>query len=68
MGMRHDDPINGPLLTLIHFCVLYYFSNVFPSCVFSSLADDINIFNPTHVVPLTYDHFSFQLAFVALVV
>jgi hypothetical protein len=57
MGMRHDDPIIGLLFAIIHFFVLCYFSNVFPSCVFSSLADDTYIFNPTHVVPLTFDHF-----------
>jgi hypothetical protein len=34
----------------------------------SFLADDTHILNPTHVVPIAFDHFVFQLASMALVV
>jgi hypothetical protein len=55
MGMCHDDSIIRPLFALIHFCVIFqmFFLHVF----FPSLADDTYIFNPTHVVPFTFDHF-----------
>jgi hypothetical protein len=68
MVMHKDDPFVGPLFVFVHFRVLHYFLNVFPSCLFHSLANDTHIFNLTNVVPFAFDHFLSQLAFMGLAI
>ncbi len=53
---------------LAHFCVLHYFSNVFPLCFFIFLADDTHILNPYHVIAITFDHFVSQLVSMGLAI
>ncbi len=62
------DPLASPFFALAHFRVLCSSSNVFPSYLFPSLIHDTHILSLAHVVPLTFDHSIFQLAFVGLVV
>jgi hypothetical protein len=53
---------------LVHFHILRGFLNIFPSCLFPSLANDTHKIGSTHVVPLAFDHFVSQLVFLGLVV
>jgi len=53
---------------LVHFHVLRGFLNIFPSCLFPSLANDTHNIGLDHVVPLAFDHFVSQLVFLGLVV
>ncbi len=68
MGTCQGDPLVGPFFTFVHFCTLHYFSRVFPSCLFPSLASDTHIFGPTHVISFAFNHFASQLAFIGLYV
>jgi len=58
----------GLFFMLVHFCVLYYFSNVFPLCFFIFLVDDTHILNLTHVVAIAFDHFVSRLASMGLAI
>jgi hypothetical protein len=61
-------PLMDLFMHLFIFCVLQCSSNVFPSCLFCSLVDNTHILNLAYVIPLVFDHFVSQLAFVGLTI
>jgi hypothetical protein len=46
MGIHQGDPFGRALFTLAHFKALRFIANNFPSCLFPSIVDDIQIINP----------------------
>jgi hypothetical protein len=61
-------PLLGFFFVLAYFHDLCCFSNIFPFCIFPSLINDTNIFSLAHVVPLAFDHFVSQFAYVGLTI
>jgi hypothetical protein len=56
MGIHQGDPLKGALFTLAHFKTLCYIARCFPSCLFSSIVNNIHIICPPSIVSYVYEH------------
>ncbi len=61
MGTCQNDPLKRALFTLAHFKALRFITNHFPSCLFSSIANDTHIISPPFIISSTYEHFKIKL-------
>jgi hypothetical protein len=57
MGTCQGDFLGGILFTLAHFKALCCTVSHFPSCLFSSIADDIHIIDPPFIGAFASEHF-----------
>jgi hypothetical protein len=57
MGTHQNDPLGGALFILTHFKALRSIINIFPSCLFPSIVNDIHIIGALFIVLSTYEHF-----------
>jgi hypothetical protein len=56
LGAQEGDPLGGMLFTLVHLHVLHPIIAAHPTCVFPSLANDMDIVGPTsNVVHVFFD-------------
>jgi hypothetical protein len=53
--------LGGTLFVLAHSRDLHFVINLFPSCLFPSILDDIHINDPLSIVSSTYEHFQTKL-------
>jgi len=56
-GTRQDDPLGVALFALAHFRALHFITNLFLSCLFPSIVDDIRIIHLLSIVSSAYEHF-----------
>ncbi len=57
MGTYQGDPLGKALFALAHFKALHSIASHFPSCLFSSVANDTHIVGPLSIVSYAYEHF-----------
>jgi hypothetical protein len=68
MGAHQSDPLERALFTLAHFKVLRSTTSHFPSCLFPSIANDIDIISPLSTVSSTYEHSQTKLRAIGILI
>jgi hypothetical protein len=67
MGTRQINPLGGgALFALTHFKVLRSIVNHFLSCLFPSIADDIDVIRPPSIISSAYEHLQTKLCLIGL--
>jgi hypothetical protein len=61
IGTRQNDLLERALFILARLKALHSIISHFPSYLFSSIADDIQIINPPSIVSFAYEHFQIEL-------
>ncbi len=65
-GIRHGDPLGGPLFALAHYRAFLETIAQAPNCVFLSLTEVTYIVGLMSEITRTFDHLSTQLTLVGL--
>jgi hypothetical protein len=65
-GTCQGDPFRGALFALVHYKVLHFIASCFPFCLFSSIANDIQIIGPLLIILFAYEHFKTKFHVIGL--